>query len=76
MIKQKFRVLVDGVAVRFHINSRTKEKMAIQDPKYANEFSTEADAKTRADGYGISDYKVEPFMRDLGTVTNLSEMGI
>ncbi len=76
MIEQRFRVLVDGVPVRFCINSRTKEKMAIPDQKFANGFSSEVDARAKADRYEVSNYTVEPFMRDLGTVTTLSEISI
>jgi len=61
MIEQRFRVLVNGVPMRFCINSRTKEKMAIPDAKYANEFPTEDRAKKRADSHGLTKYEVESY---------------
>lgn len=76
MIEQRFRVLVNGVPMRFYVNSRTKEKMAIPNAKEANEFPTEDRAKKRADSHGLTAYEVVPFMRDLGTVTRLTEVAI
>lgn len=76
MIEKRFRVLVNGVPMRFFVNSRTKEKMAIADAKEANEFPTEARAIERAESRGLTGYVVEPFIRDLGTVTRITEVVI
>ena len=42
----------------------------------ANECATKADAEKRAAMWGLDGYVIEPVMRDLGTVTRLTEIGI
>lgn len=76
MIVDRFRILVGGQPVRLYVNSATKQKCFVPDPKFCNEYPSDDAARKAADRYGVAEYVVEPFKRDIGTPTNLAEIGI
>lgn len=75
MVVQKFRIEVGGYPVRLYTNSNTKLRCFEPDEKGCNTFGSQGDAEKKAILWGLTDYSVLSFRRDIGTPTNLAEIG-
>lgn len=76
--KTYFHVTLAGKPQRLYINSSTKQRCAVPGGEGLdgpNEFSSEADARKKADAWGLADYAIAPVARDIGTPTRLTEIG-
>ena len=75
-IKTYYQVSINGKAQRFVGNGRTACAVpagtGLDGP---DEFVSEANARSKADRFGLAGYDVVPVPRDIGTPTNLTEVG-
>lgn len=77
--KTYFHITIAGKSQRLYINSSTKQRCAVPEDERMdgpNEFSSEADARKKADAWGLADYAIAPVARDIGTPTRLTEIGL
>lgn len=76
--KTYFHITVAGQPQRLYINSSTKERCAVNGSDRMdgpNEFSSEADARKKADEWGLAGYGIDSITRDIGKPTRLTEIG-
>lgn len=81
MIVQKYRIEINGKPMRLYVNSKTKLRCAEPDEQMYNTFGNQQDATKKAALYelallALGDYTISPFQRDIGTPTNLIEIGL
>ena len=66
---------VNGQPLRFYLNSKTKVWQATADDKDFNQYVSADDAQKFATRAGLDCFEIESYQRDVGTPTNLAEMG-
>lgn len=74
--KTYFQVVIDGKPQRF-VGGPTKGCVvpAGDGLDFPDEFSSEESARSKADRFGLVAYGIRRVLRDIGTPTNLAEVG-
>lgn len=76
MIKTRYQIVIEDKPQRF-VGSPSKGRVvpAGDGLDFPDEFASESDAHNRATRFGLLGYSVIPVSRDIGTPTNLNEIG-
>lgn len=78
MKKTYYQIVINDQPQRLYIDSSTEKKCTVPAGTGLDgpdEFTSAANAENKATRWGLIDYEIKPVLRDIGTPTNLREIG-